>query len=271
MNFKDYQRLAMRTAKDMGTERDNIGHFATGIASEAGELLTPIKAHLYYGKALDLANLEEELGDILWFVAGLATTVGLTLDEIAERNIAKLQKRYPDKYSDEAAIARADKAPEGVGLTMDCGGGSEDNWRRWIATPLALAPVKPDVLVDVKLRNGSVVRGHAAGKIVWNVVAREPAFDVMAWQPHRRADVSVPKEQVPKIPPSLNGGWLRWNGEENTVPVDNEHTKVDVILRDWEMQIGTPAGAYEWSHTGDDGDIMMYRLHQPCAVPVAGA
>ncbi len=39
------------------------------------------------------AALAAELGDVLWYVAQLATEAGLDLDEIAEDNLAKLLSR----------------------------------------------------------------------------------------------------------------------------------------------------------------------------------
>jgi NTP pyrophosphatase (non-canonical NTP hydrolase) len=37
--------------------------------------------------------LSKELGDVLWYLAQLATEAGLDLDEIAEANLAKLLSR----------------------------------------------------------------------------------------------------------------------------------------------------------------------------------
>lgn len=48
----------------------------------------------------------EELGDVLWYVAALATTCDLSLAEIAEFNIAKLKKRYPNGFEFEKSIHR---------------------------------------------------------------------------------------------------------------------------------------------------------------------
>jgi hypothetical protein len=45
----------------------------------------------------------------MWYLAGLANALGFTLSEAATHNIDKLRKRYPEKYTDQAAVARADK------------------------------------------------------------------------------------------------------------------------------------------------------------------
>ena len=109
MEINEYHVLAMRTAKDMGSEKMNLIHAAMGLSSDAGEFVDCIKKHAIYGKELDRDNAIEELGDVLWFVALAADTLGLTFRQIMRANIEKLIKRYPDKYSDQAAIERADK------------------------------------------------------------------------------------------------------------------------------------------------------------------
>lgn len=84
-------------------------HMAMGISGEAGELLDCIKKHVIYGKELDKENLKEELGDLEFFMEGLRQITGFTRDEILQHNIVKLTKRYGERYSNEAAIKRADK------------------------------------------------------------------------------------------------------------------------------------------------------------------
>lgn len=85
-------------------------HGAMGIAGESGELVDAIKKHVFYGKPLDVENVKEELGDILWYMSILMDEVGSSFEDIMTRNDDKLGKRFPKGYSNEAAIARADKA-----------------------------------------------------------------------------------------------------------------------------------------------------------------
>lgn len=99
----------MRTAKQ-GDTAFNLNHSALGLAGEAGEYADAIKRHTIYGKELDVANAIEELGDALWFVALGCTTLGVTIEDVALANIHKLAARYPEKYTDELASARLDKA-----------------------------------------------------------------------------------------------------------------------------------------------------------------
>lgn len=91
---------------------DHIGrtlHAAVGIAGEAGEVLDAVKKTWIYGKELDRENILEESGDLLFYITALLTENGFTLEDAMEYNIKKLEKRYPDGYTDSAAIERLDK------------------------------------------------------------------------------------------------------------------------------------------------------------------
>lgn len=96
-------------AKEMDGASAHLVHMAMGISGEAGELLDAIKKHAIYQKPLDVANVKEELGDLMFYMTGLASALGFTLKECATLNAEKLTKRYPVAYSDLDAQARKDK------------------------------------------------------------------------------------------------------------------------------------------------------------------
>lgn len=108
MNLNNYQELAIRTAKQVDQQFD-LMHAAFGLTGEAGEFVDAVKKHIVYGKSLDKANIFEELGDVLWYVALACETLGVDMAEIAQQNISKLKLRYPEKYSNELANQRLDK------------------------------------------------------------------------------------------------------------------------------------------------------------------
>ena len=111
MDLNRYQQLALRTAKT-GDQIYDLRHAALGLASETGEFTTTVKRAAIYDVELTEAmvdNLVEELGDVLWYVCLAANAVGATLEQVAAVNIAKLAKRYPERYTNEAAELRADK------------------------------------------------------------------------------------------------------------------------------------------------------------------
>jgi NTP pyrophosphatase (non-canonical NTP hydrolase) len=85
-------------------------HCALGVAGEAGELADAIKKEVIYGKLMDRANIVEELGDLRFYMEGIANIYDISDQEILQGNANKLAKRYKSlTYSGEAAIARADK------------------------------------------------------------------------------------------------------------------------------------------------------------------
>ncbi len=108
MSFQQYELVAERL-KDRRVAR--LLHAAMGLVTEAGELMDTLKKHLIYGKEIDWVNVQEELGDSQWYT-GLAVDVvgeilpGATWEGIWENNIAKLKKRYGDKFTESAALNR---------------------------------------------------------------------------------------------------------------------------------------------------------------------
>lgn len=83
-----------------------------GLAGEAGETVELVKKWAFHDRPLDRAKLTKELGDVLWYLTALARTQGITLEEVAAENVAKLEARYPTgTYSHEANHARVDEKP----------------------------------------------------------------------------------------------------------------------------------------------------------------
>lgn len=108
MNFLQFQILANRTAKPLEF-KENLRHVTYGLCGEAGEFADEIKKHDIYDQELNVENALEELGDVLWYVALGAEAFGVQMEDIADACIKKLQKRYPEKYSDDLAKRRLDK------------------------------------------------------------------------------------------------------------------------------------------------------------------
>ena len=100
-------------------------HMAIGVSGEAGELLDAIKKAVIYRRPLDVDNVREEAGDILFYLTGLLDSVSVDLQDVIAENMDKLRLRYTaHSYSNKAAIDRADKR-EGAINTMDKGHGAE--------------------------------------------------------------------------------------------------------------------------------------------------
>jgi NTP pyrophosphatase (non-canonical NTP hydrolase) len=100
LDFETYQKEALRTdrvpARDGTDDTLSLIVPMLGLAGETGQLLSEYKKHLRDGEAHRLfkERVCEELGDLLWYVANVASKFGLTLDEIAATNLAKVQARW---------------------------------------------------------------------------------------------------------------------------------------------------------------------------------
>ena len=108
MNMNEYQELAARTLGRDRTHEQQLANAALGLTGEAGEVAEVIKKHLFHATPLDREALVKELGDCLWYVGAFATVMGVTMEEIAERNIAKLRKRYPEGFDPQRSINRTE-------------------------------------------------------------------------------------------------------------------------------------------------------------------
>jgi NTP pyrophosphatase (non-canonical NTP hydrolase) len=95
MTLDEYQHAAARTLNAQLNDREKLLDAAAGIAEEAGEVLAHVRKHLYQGRELNRERLAEELGDVLWCVAAVATMCDLELSSVATLNQAKLSARHP--------------------------------------------------------------------------------------------------------------------------------------------------------------------------------
>ena len=89
MTFDEYQEFARSTA--IYPEDCKVTYPALGLCGEAGEVAEKVKKNIRDGKFLDGVGLE--LGDVLWYISALADDLGVTLEEIAQANVDKLQSR----------------------------------------------------------------------------------------------------------------------------------------------------------------------------------
>lgn len=96
LSFQEYQDRSKETAiyPDKG---NNFVYPTLGLSGEAGEVAEKMKKVLRdKGGVVDdetRQELSKELGDVLWYVANLATELGLDLGEIAQKNLDKLSSR----------------------------------------------------------------------------------------------------------------------------------------------------------------------------------
>ena len=96
--------------QDLSPHKADLWHMASCICGEAGELFDAIKKYVIYDKPLDLTNVEEELGDLEFYMAGLRLALLISREQCLEANYDKLRARYPNEtFSNEDAQLRRDK------------------------------------------------------------------------------------------------------------------------------------------------------------------
>lgn len=81
-------------------------HGAIGKATEAGELLDSLMGTIIGQRPLDRYNLNEEVGDGLWYDAEIISALGSSFEGIMQNNIDKLKARYGNKFNEEGALNR---------------------------------------------------------------------------------------------------------------------------------------------------------------------
>ena len=108
MTVNEYQKLAMTTLNPQLSKKDVLINGVMGLCGESGEAIDIVKKYLAQGHDLDQEGLIKELGDIAWYLAETATALDVSLEEVLERNIEKLRKRYPEGFDSERSQNRTE-------------------------------------------------------------------------------------------------------------------------------------------------------------------
>ncbi len=108
MEINEYQKLAMRTLNPEIEKKELILNASMGLCGESGEVIDLVKKHLFQGHDLDEEVLIKELGDVAWYLAEAATALNVDLSEILEKNIKKLENRFPDGFNSNRSINRGE-------------------------------------------------------------------------------------------------------------------------------------------------------------------
>lgn len=108
LTANDYQRMAMRTSGEYENDYEMLRNAVYGLNGEAGEVIDLLKKHEFQGHDLDWERLVDEAGDVCWYIALLASALGVSLETIMRKNIEKLVKRYPDGFDKSRSINRVE-------------------------------------------------------------------------------------------------------------------------------------------------------------------
>lgn len=69
-----------------------------GLAGESGQVVNLVKNYTFRGADLDKEQLTKEMGDVLWYLSQVAQWADIPFEEVAQKNIKDLAKRYPHSF-----------------------------------------------------------------------------------------------------------------------------------------------------------------------------
>lgn len=103
----EYQVAVLRTAPlDKYSKKELMMNGILGLCGETGECGDILKKHLFQGHELNRDKLIEELGDVAWYIALTAYSLDTTMAKVLEKNIAKLEERYPNGFESDRSVNR---------------------------------------------------------------------------------------------------------------------------------------------------------------------
>ena len=106
MTLNEYQALAQRTSNPALTQEEHLLNAMLGLAGETGECCDLVKKGLYQDGREIRDKLFDELSDVMWYIAEAAAAMGWMLEEVAQHNVDKLRKRYPEGFSADRSLHR---------------------------------------------------------------------------------------------------------------------------------------------------------------------
>jgi len=93
LTFNNYQKYARETA----IYKDGIFYPVLGLCGESGEVADKIKKIYRDNDGIiseeNKEQIVKEMGDVLWYLANMATDLGVTLEDVAKKNLEKIQSR----------------------------------------------------------------------------------------------------------------------------------------------------------------------------------
>ncbi|HET7012339.1 MAG TPA: MazG nucleotide pyrophosphohydrolase domain-containing protein [Streptosporangiaceae bacterium] len=226
MEFTEYQRAAGETSQlQMGGPHGVIAPIL-GLASETGSILNVYKKYLRDGISLDANRefLREELGDLLWYVAAVATACSLDLEDIVQANLARTRDRYRGQLPEakcedlpvfDAAYPDRERFPRlmVVAVTERIAPG-----RR--AAVLRLVSAEPNAFPDGPVKIGGKPHGFRVGANLGDPLTdnsrRADAYRfhdaihlgfmaVLGWSPTMRSLLRVKRKSSPEVDESEDG------------------------------------------------------------------
>lgn len=106
MKLYEYQDKSKRSLNKELSHEEVLANMCMGISGESGEVSDIIKKHLFQGHELNIDDLVEEIGDVMFYIVNLCNQLDLDLEYIIDLNYQKLLKRYPEGFDEDKSINR---------------------------------------------------------------------------------------------------------------------------------------------------------------------
>lgn len=106
MDKVSFDVVSLDRNSEVKNEEVDLFHAILGMVSEVGEICENVLHSYAHGKKIDKNNLSEEIGDLLWYIALFLRYTGSDFETEFNRNIEKLKKRFPDKFTIDNALNR---------------------------------------------------------------------------------------------------------------------------------------------------------------------
>ena len=101
-SLKEYQELCKRTGGNFDDKEKEILTWGLGISGEAGDIAGCIKKTFSH-KNDQTAGIRENIGDTMWYISMICNFFDWNLEEILDENVEKLEKRYPNGFTEKDA------------------------------------------------------------------------------------------------------------------------------------------------------------------------
>ncbi len=206
MDFHDYQEQALKTDQVPTKSGHGIIVPLLGLAGEAGSLLTEYKKHLRDGDAHKLFKeaIAEELGDLLWYVANVASKFDLDLEKVAKGNIEKCRARWGWRDSVQTDVST-------TGYLFD--GGCPENEclpRQFIVKITEVNQnnsVKMRAFIDgQQIGNDLSDNSYSSDGYRFHDVFHLSYVAVLGWSPVIRSNLKLKRKSNPRIDEVEDGG-----------------------------------------------------------------
>jgi NTP pyrophosphatase (non-canonical NTP hydrolase) len=199
MDLRTYQERARKTDRNPGTDEQARMIPLAGLASETGELLGEYKKYLRDGESHKLfkERLSEEVGDLLWYVANVATKFGLDLAQVAEQNLAKCESRWgelPVREPFDAGFPEGERFPRQFSVDFLTYHDEDD-------APKVRVMYKGKQFGDDLSDNAHVKDGYGYHDVIHLAFAA-----ILGWSPLVRKMLKAKRKSDPKVDQVEDGG-----------------------------------------------------------------